>query len=110
MCYSPVHARLDGEVVFHCLPRFELERARNTLEPYAFFKTCTSRNVRNGAGRTYRNRAFMHKQLAGFADFNTGLIISEKDQNDLVKNFFMTQKATIHDSKYGTTRVLFAST
>ena len=59
-------------------------------------------------------------------DFNAGLIILEKDQNDLVKIFFMIQnsskrpnvdavvvyghQATIHDLKYGTTCVLFAST
>ena len=55
-----------GQVIVHCLPRFELERARSTLAPYVFSKTRTSHNVRIGAGRTHRNRAIVHKQVAGF--------------------------------------------
>ena len=51
-------------------------------------------HVRNGPGRTHRNRAIVHKQLAGFSNFNAGLIISEKDQNYLVKIFLMTQKSS----------------
>ena len=67
-----------GQVIVHCLPRFELERARNTLAPYAFSKTRTSRNVRISAGHTSLNRAIMHKQVAGFSHFNVGLIIRER--------------------------------
>ena len=104
MCYSPVDAQ-QGQVIFHSLPRFYLERVRCTLTTYAFSKTCISRNVLNGAGRTHRNRAIVHKQLARFSDFNAGLIISENDQNDLVKIFFMTQNTSKRP-----TRVLFAST
>ena len=82
-----------GQVIFHCLPRFELERARNTLAAYAFSKTRTSRNMLNGAGRTHRNRAIVHKQLAGFSDFNAGLIIMERIKMSC-KKFFMTQKSS----------------
>ena len=41
-------------------------------------KTRTSRSVRISAGRTQRNRAIVHKELAGFPDFNAGLIIMER--------------------------------
>ena len=53
-------------------------RVLSTLASYAFFKTRTSRNVRNGAERTHRNRANVHKQLAGFSDLNKGMIIWER--------------------------------
>ena len=73
--YSPVCTRMRrAQVIFHCLPRCELERARSTLATYALSKTRTSRNVRNGAGRTHRNRAIVHQQLTGFSEFNEGLI------------------------------------
>ena len=66
LCY------IMGQVIFHCLSHFELERARR--------KTCT-------LCRTHtRNRAIMHKQVAGFSDFNEGLIIRE--------NIKMTQKSS----------------
>ena len=67
-----------GQVICYCLPRFELELARSTLANFAFSKTRTSRNVRNGTGRTHRNREIVHKQLAGFSDLNEGLIIRER--------------------------------
>ena len=42
------------------------KRALSTFATYAFSKTCTSHNVRNGAGRTHWNRAIVQKQIAGF--------------------------------------------
>ena len=81
--------------------RLELERARNTLAAYAFSKTRTSRNVLNGAGHTHRNRAIVHKHLTGFY---WGII------HGLYHIFIVVygRQATIHDSKYGTTHVLFS--
>ena len=48
-------------IVYHVLSW--RARARSTLAPYAFSKTLTSRNVRIGAGCTYRNRAIMHRAI-----------------------------------------------
>ena len=48
------------------------------LRPMHFPKPAPSRIVRNGAVRTRRNMAIVHKQLAGFSDFMEGLIIRER--------------------------------
>ena len=65
-----------------CIPLF------NTLAPYAFSKTRTSRNVRNGSGRTHHNRAVVYKQLAGFSDLNAGSIIRKR-----IKIIFFTTQS-----------------
>ena len=94
VCYSPVHARLRrGQVVFHCLPRFELERTRSTHATYAFSKTRTSRNVRKGAGRTYRNRATVHKNhLLDFPILMKGWLFG-KESKWSCNNLFLWHKS-----------------
>ena len=73
--YSPVYTRLRGAKLYSIGNRVF---SWSTLAPYTLSKTRTSRNVRNGAERTHRNRAIMHKQLFGFSDFYEGLIIRER--------------------------------
>ena len=74
VCYSPVHAWL-GLRYIQLFTAFRVGARTKHSCALCVLKTRTARNVLNGAGRTHRNRAIVHKQLSGFSDFNAGLLL-----------------------------------